>query len=430
MPDRPPALTSDPERDEAAGYRPVSGLAVAALLLAGVSAVAVVVIGLLIWRGGRPILSPGVLVLGAFGLALSIAARWHVRRAEGTRTGLGLSRAAFWLSILSLGSYGAYYAAIDFAVRQQARAAADKFFACLLEGKPELAFRLTRDPAQQRGIPDDPKDPKTIAAIRARFGATDLHQFLQTEVVQLFRTWPEKIHVTFAGPGRVDLSSGFVIELNYTIRTPEGQFDVDVFTRGVDDSTTGGRDWHVLVPMTSVRKERRLTHLGRLCGELQLVWGRSRYPEWSQRLPATPINDVATILRIDDHVPPEEQRRKLAEEVKQPGAINQFPGAGPTRPPALPALHFDADGIRISNLVQIHAPTLAAQCPAVVTAQLTGEPLVKTLLSLAGPDWENQPLLPVEDYPAQLVDYKYEFKVISLDFRPSLPPIAPAPQGS
>jgi hypothetical protein len=425
MPDRPSALSTNPERDEAAGYRPVSALAVAALILAGLAAITVVVIGILTRTGGRPILAPLVLVLAAGALAVSVAARWHVRRAEGTRTGVGLSRTAMWLSILSFGGYGAYFAATDLAVRQQARAEADLFFAELANKQPELAFRLTRDPAQQRGIEQD------AAKIRARFGATDLHQFLQSDLARMFRTWPDKARITFNGPGeRMDMPNGFVIQLNYAVRTPEGEFDVDVWTRGVDDSTTGGRDWHVAFPKTAVRKDSRLTQLGRYCAELQLVWVRSRYMEWSQRLPAAPVGDVAAIVRIDDHVPPEEQRQKLAEEIKRPGAINNMPGSSPSRPPGLPTMYFDPDGVRLVQFVQVSAPTVLAQCPALLTVRLTGDELRKDLLQLAGPNWQNEPLLPNEDYGAQLVKYRYEFKVISLDLRPGMPAIAAPPPGS
>jgi hypothetical protein len=198
----------------------------------------------------------------------------------------------------------------------------------------------------------------------------------------------------------------------------------------VDDSTTGGRDWQVLFPKTAVRKDSRLTRLGRYCAELQMVWLRSRYPEWSQRLPAAPADDVAAIVRIDGHVPPDDQRKKLAEEIKRAGAINNIPGSSPTRPPGLPTMYFDTDAVRLVQFVQVNAPTISSQCPALLTAQLAGGELLTELLQWAGPTWQNQPLLPNEDYGAQLINYKYEFKVISLDLRPGLPAIAPPPPGS
>ena len=297
-------------------------------------------------------------------------------------------------------------------------------------GQNELAFRLTRDPIQQRSIPDDPKNPETIPAIRGRFGATDLHLFLQSDLIQVFQTWPDKAQITFVGPGRTEVMNGMVVELNYKVRTPEGELEVDVWTRGVDDPNTGGRDWHILFPMTSARKERHLTQLGLYCNELQMVYGRSRFPEWNQGLATEPIEKVAEVLRIDGSVPPEEQRQKLAEEVKKPVRSTNIPvlvrlGRLPCR-----RLHFDSDGIRITNLVQVNAPTLSRRRPAVVTARLTGDDLVKTLLKLAGPNWQNEPFCRPQDYPAQLVKFKYEFKVISLDFRPGMPSIAPAPNGS
>ena len=107
MPDRPNVLPAGLERDEAAGYRPVSGLAVAALMLAAASAVAVIAIVVLTRVRGRPILVPTVLVTAAIAFALSLAARWKVARSLGTRSGLGLAKAAVWISVLSFGGYGA-----------------------------------------------------------------------------------------------------------------------------------------------------------------------------------------------------------------------------------------------------------------------------------------------------------------------------------
>ena len=47
---------------------------------------------------------------------------------------------------------------------------------------------------------------------------------------------------------------------------------------------------------------------------------------------------------------------------------------------------------------------------------------------LAGPDWEQEPLLPNVEYSSQMVDFKYEFKVTELNIRPELPAVAPPAQ--
>jgi hypothetical protein len=429
MPERPHTLAPGPQRDEAAGYRPVAGLAIAALIVAGLTGITVLSIAVMIGTRHRPILSPLAVLLAAAGLMLSTAAWWQIRRSEGTRTGFGLTRIAFWVSLLSLGGYGAYYFAIDWAVHKQAETIADQFLKMLAEGKPELAFRLTRPPGQQRGIETDANK------IRARFGSTDLHFFDQSDLTREFRTWKEKARVQFKAPGTwEDKPDGFLVVLNYSLRTPEGLFDLVVFAQGFDDRVTGGdREWQIIFPGSGLRQDRQLTKLGRLCDELQGVCMRNYLRGiWVPALPGLKPEEVAAIVRIDGAVPREEQRKKLIEEVQQPSAINLIPGSGPSRQPGMPTMYFDADGVRLVQTIQVNAPIVDAQCPAVLTIQVVGEPrLMKELLDLAGPDWEKQPFMSYEQNPSsQLAEYKFDFKVTELNFRPGLPRIAPARQGS
>jgi multisubunit Na+/H+ antiporter MnhB subunit len=422
MLDGPKPLLSGPERDEAAGYRPVSALAVAALIVAGLTTFAVLLTWSMAWFiRKRPILVWQLLLVGAVGLVLALLAIRAVRRSEGTRTGSRLALAAMWLSIFCLGGYGAYYFAIDTAVRQQAELAAQQFFDHLKKSEPELAFRMTRDPGQQRGIESDAKK------IRDRFGAGDLHQFMQTDLVRILRTWPDKSTITYVGAGeRSDYPEGFVVELDYSLRTPEGQFDVDAWTRGVDDVTTGGRDWQIIFPRTAVKSNFRLTRFGRICMELQKYWALVGYSEWAQKLPSAPAAEIGKILRVEGNVPVETDREKLIMEVKKPRAIIQNPGAGPSRPAGLPTIYFDANGVRIVQLVQVAGPA-EGSCPAILSIQVIGDELVKELQRLAGPGWEGQPFLSDDTIPTLLADYKYELKVTELNLRPSLPRIASTP---
>src|SRR2546423_1111077 len=108
MPDTPNTLRTGPERDEAAGYRPASGVAVAAVAVAGVTALTVLGVWVTAKVRGRPILVWQLLPVAAVGVALAVVARWKLRRVEGTRTGQGLATAALWVSLLALGGYGAY----------------------------------------------------------------------------------------------------------------------------------------------------------------------------------------------------------------------------------------------------------------------------------------------------------------------------------
>src|SRR5687767_9343624 len=90
---------------EPAAYAPVSGLAVAALLISGITAFAIVALLVGARLAGKPSTATLLLVPAAVGFGLATAARWQIRRGEGTRSGLGLANVAWWLAILSGGSY-------------------------------------------------------------------------------------------------------------------------------------------------------------------------------------------------------------------------------------------------------------------------------------------------------------------------------------
>jgi hypothetical protein len=428
MPDRPNTLRADPQRDEAAGYRPISATAVAALLFSSATALAVILTLVMAWLvRKRPLLVPTLLVVSVVSLTLSIVAYWQVHRSEGTRTGLRPSRIALWLSILCLGGYGGYYFAIDTVVRQQAKQAADDFFAQLEQGKPELAFRLTRDPAQRRTIEPDAQK------IRNRFGASEFHGFAQSDLARMYRTWGEsgKVRLEYTGPGeRLDEIDGFTLQLTYVVRTPEGRFEVDAWIRGVDDRTTAGRDWQILFPKTAVRM-RHLTHLGRMTAELQMECLRRFLPQrWLPRLSLEKPAEVAAIVRVNGVVPPQVQREKIVDELRAPSAIDLAPGFGPMRSPQFPTLYVDPNGVRLVQLVQVTAPAASPQCPAFLTIAIDGAELVREIQKLSGPDWEREPLLPNTEYATQLAEFKYEFKVTELNIRPELPAIAPPLQGA
>jgi hypothetical protein len=433
MPDSPHTVRPGPQRDEAEGYRPISAVAVAALAVSGLTVLTVLGIWLTAKVRGRPVLVPGILFVAAVGLGLALAARWHVLRSQGTRSGLRLTTIAFWLSLFAFGGYGASYLATDWAVRLQARDVADRFFGFLAESKPELAFRLTRPPAQQRGIELDPEK------IRARFGAAELFAFNGLDLTRTFRTWKgDRTRLQFAGErSRDDKPDGFEVELNYGLRTPEGEYEVAVSARGVDDKESGLREWHIQSNRTGLRAERRLTQLGRLCSELQFECGR-RYVRfrWLPEMQKQTPEETAAVVRVEGAVPRTEIRDAVLADVRRPEAISFFPGSGPLRNPGLPTMVFTPDAVLLRMIVEVNAPSVdkdAPRIPADLTVRVVNHDLEQELLKLAGPGWEQQPLLAndPEASPA-LEPYGIEslLQVTELNLRPSQPRIAPAAPNS
>src|SRR5262249_30346034 len=143
------------ERD----YRPVSGLAIAALGLAAVFAVLVLAVGGGAMFTGSPfILDFWLLLLPISGGALAVVALWQIRVSEGTRAGGTLATVALWLSLLFGLGYAAYALATYFAVRSQAEtfllgadAGPDTGFLVKLtdRNKVNAAFLLTRPPDER-----------------------------------------------------------------------------------------------------------------------------------------------------------------------------------------------------------------------------------------------------------------------------------------
>ena len=94
MPDTPHVAPPPAPSDAVEGYRPISGLAIAALAVSILTAVIVTAVGVASKLKGKAILAPPIVLLALLGLALSLVARWQIRRSEGTRAGLGAARRA------------------------------------------------------------------------------------------------------------------------------------------------------------------------------------------------------------------------------------------------------------------------------------------------------------------------------------------------
>src|SRR5262245_16470900 len=102
-------------------YRPLSLLAIAGLAISSAFAVTLLVVGMWALLSGSPFNLGFVwLLFPIFGFILSLAARWQIRMAEGTRAGAVFATIGIWLSVLSGMGYAAYAVATFFAIRQQA----------------------------------------------------------------------------------------------------------------------------------------------------------------------------------------------------------------------------------------------------------------------------------------------------------------------
>lgn len=242
-PTQSPAL---PSTADAVPYVPISWTAVAAVVVAGLFALVLLVLGITAFTNKKPLLAEELLVLPVIAVVLSFAARRMIRNSEGTRTGEGLADAAWWTAlVLGLG-YSAYLAAISFSVRREAATTVEQWAELVREGENELAFYQTLPPGARQGVAKTDR-----ALLKARF-RDELLAFNGADLLKLAQR--NKGELTFAPTGVVDWSyKPGTIDCTFAgvMTCPEGRFPVTVPLKGVEGlapGESGGRQWMIVRP--------------------------------------------------------------------------------------------------------------------------------------------------------------------------------------
>ena len=394
-------------------YKPISALAVAALLLGILTTLLLVGFGVAARIAHRPFLNPVVMLMAFVALGLAIAAKLQLARSQGTRAGDKVANAALLLSLVVGLGYAAYWFAIDFAIRKQSQEIAEKWIGYMMNGDVERAFRLTRDPGQQRTMSDDPE------TIRQRFGQTDLSLFNRSDLPRLLRSWKGRTEYSFEGVHNWEVTaSGFEVELRYAFRFPEGIYGIGVTTLGIDDPDTGERTWQIVFGKSGARaQERQLTKLGKLVLELQydsFYQLRNWYPQFRAAGPKA----VEPLIRLDGAIPPEDKRAQIAKELMEEGAMNLNPG-GPSRPLGYALVEVTDDGVYVTSVMEVTLPSVGKEINTLMRQRVRGDELVKEMLRLGGLDWRTQP--PDPNPQPELPLYEHSYEPVEINIRPSGP---------
>lgn len=250
-------------------YKPISGWAVAALTVSGFYVLLVGLIAGTALYERRPALSGFFVILAVIGLILSIIARIHIKRSEGTRAGLKQAAIAWWLSVLGGAAFGAYIYASKLALQQQAESVSREWFSLLKQGKDDPtklneAFLLTIPPSRRQGI-----GPENAAEIDANFGAAQLPEFRNSELVRLFERYGEEVDVVSLGVANwQQIDSGYQIDYSFQVRSPEGLADLNLILFGSEGKDFVGRQWHIAMGKGAMTIQSRTTY-GRLLNHLQ-----------------------------------------------------------------------------------------------------------------------------------------------------------------
>jgi hypothetical protein len=307
--------------EQSAPYRPVSGLAIAGLILSGLFTGWVVSAGVIAFYNQTPFLmSPVSFLLPVAGFGLSLAGRIQIRRSEGTRAGAALATCGLWLSILFGLGYAAYRGATELALRQQAKDFTNTWFELLRGDEVDVyaafwdslnpSLRDSRvdldDPEQRQMLRDNPKKFNQVKDVvlraprflwgEARGGGLqkgELPHFFTHELVETVHQSGGNMQVEAQGIRSWEHLSGsepgYQVEQSYRVVTPEGEFDVSVMLVSSDDKD-GRRRWRVVLPMTAIRGQ-KLTPRGEAAARLRLD-SRRFASDWINKLVQGQLGDV------------------------------------------------------------------------------------------------------------------------------------------
>lgn len=240
-------------------YRRLSGFAIAAVIVAGCDALIVLFAAISGLSKGMPVLlPPWMQALALVGAGLAIAGLVHVRRSEDTVAGTKLALWGLLISALFGLSYGAYYTATYFAIRQQAYHFTQKWFRKLEEGKINSAFLDTQDPGVRQRITPEDED-----AINNRFQVTSrgmpvkppLESFREHKLVRRLVQGGPSTRITPLGVKDWGYSGGgYKVQRSYHIETDEGKFDAQVTTLGLESKMREyeGREWQIVTNGTGL----------------------------------------------------------------------------------------------------------------------------------------------------------------------------------
>lgn len=243
-------------------YRPLSGLALCSLIVAGLYATVVAVFGGASMRFGNALILPlWTLMIPIVAAVLASVARRQILRSDGTRSGMGLANTAWWLSTLFGLGYAAFYLGTYFAVTWQAGEFTDQWLDKLRKGEVASAFLLTQDPDARKD--DNPDDARSLM-VRYGMGAGGrkgpLIQFQENEMVRIIQQAGTKAEIQKLGIRDWEHKGGYRVEQSYRVTTPEGVYDYLIVAFGRDSDQK--RRWQILWDSTKLNDTPTRTPLG------------------------------------------------------------------------------------------------------------------------------------------------------------------------
>ena len=241
-----------PSTADATPYVPISWMAVSAALVTAFYVILLIVLGIKSIGGKSPLLIWQLFLMPIIGVVLSFAARRTIRNAEGTRTGENLANLAWWGAVVGGLGYGAYYLAIEFAIRRDAADEVNRWVKNIIQDDPanpahpglSLAFNETLEPDRRRAGSDA---SQLEAEFREQFIA-----FTQCDLVRLVQRNPGECRYEDGGVKEwVNRQYGIDCQYSGAVKCREGVFPLLIPVKGIESgivSQTPGRKWLVSIP--------------------------------------------------------------------------------------------------------------------------------------------------------------------------------------
>jgi hypothetical protein len=263
----PPPPDPEQQAGDAAGYKPLSVLALLGFGLAALYAVFLVLCLAVALLYGTSLLmgSPAPLLVPLFTLAVSAAGWVQVQRSEGTRAGGRLASWGMLLSVLFGLVYGAYYFASSLAIRQQAEPFILRWFDKIKKGQLDEAFVDTLPPEQRPRA-----DANLHSTLRVRFNMTPdpmgrgpYTQFTEGEMVRMLVQAGADAEVKPLAVNECQFrEGGFAYVETFQVKLPEGTFEVMAAAKGTEGRRSEGRQWTLLFGQSHPVKPPEPTPLG------------------------------------------------------------------------------------------------------------------------------------------------------------------------
>jgi hypothetical protein len=283
-----------PDRGDDIVYRPLSGFALAAFVLAAIYSLIVVVGAIVAAFQKMPwLLGAWSALFPVTAILLGLVGWLQVHASEGTRTGKPLAVWAITLSIVVSLGYWAYYSATYFVVRRDAEAFCRLYFDRIRQGKLESAFIMTVPPRQR-----PPREDGLREAIEYRYNFESPQGKPGGGFFTIFKDHL-LTHVIRQGGDRVDIEplgvswwefaggeAGYIVRERYRVTTPDLIWEGLITLKSTEglSKEAKGRQWQIDLPQTSNEPTNLIaTNDGVLMMRLQ-QHGASYLSEWQNHL--------------------------------------------------------------------------------------------------------------------------------------------------